>query len=143
MAGEATQPSENTKPNNGHRGTQNLVPWKPGQTGNPGGRPKGLAGYIRDQTMDGRELADFLISVMRGEFPPLSFRGSERLKACEMLLNRGFGQQPLIEGDPNIKPVLDLAKLTPQELDFIENVRLGLIAIGERIKRGEAETQPQ
>ncbi len=23
-----------------HRGTQNLIPWKPGQSGNPAGRPK-------------------------------------------------------------------------------------------------------
>ena len=37
----------------------NLSPWKPGQSGNPSGRPKGtrdLAGYVLESTGGGREL---------------------------------------------------------------------------------------
>ena len=37
----------------------NLSPWKPGQSGNPSGRPKGtrdLAGYVLETTDSGKEL---------------------------------------------------------------------------------------
>ena len=39
----------------------NLSPWKPGQSGNPSGRPKGtrgLAGYVLESTRGGKELVD-------------------------------------------------------------------------------------
>ncbi len=39
----------------------NLSPWKPGQSGNPSGRPKGtrdLAGYVLETTDGGKELVD-------------------------------------------------------------------------------------
>lgn len=111
--------------------------WQAGHTGNPGGRPKGLASYIREHTMDGRELADFLLQAMRGE---LSFKGPDRIKACEMLLNRGFGAQPVIDVDPALKPILDTSKLTQEELDFIENVRLGFASLVERVKSRETQT---
>ena len=41
----------------------NLSPWKPGQSGNPSGRPKGtrdLAGYVFESTDGGKELVDAL-----------------------------------------------------------------------------------
>lgn len=117
--------------------------WKPGDPSpNPGGRPKGLASYIREQTLDGRELADFLMGVMRGK-DKLFCKMSDRLRACELLLDRAFGKQPVIEGDKNIKPVLNLAELTEQELQFLENVRLGLLAIHQRVGSGASEAQPQ
>lgn len=131
----SAQPTENNGKKTGH---ENLIPWKPGcPSPNPGGRPKGLASYIRDQSLDGTELADFLFSVMRGEFAPLAFRGPERIKACEILLDRGFGKQPVIDGDKNIKPTLNLAELSKEELDFLENVRMGMAAIYERVNRGK------
>ena len=114
--------------------------WKPGICPNPGGRPKGLASYIRESTLDGRELADFLMSVMRGN--EVFSKIADRLKACEMLMDRAFGKHFAAEADPNIKPILDLTRLTPEELAFLDNVRLGLSAIGQRIGSGEASTQP-
>lgn len=112
--------------------------WKKGDPSpNPGGRPKGLASYIRDKTLDGTELADFLIGVMRGQ-EKVFCKMSDRLKAVEMLLDRGFGKQPVIDGDKNIRPVLNLSDLTEQELEFLENVRLGLAAIHERVNGGKA-----
>lgn len=135
--------SENNKPNNVHS-TTHLAPyqWKAGDPSpNPGGRPKGLAAYIREHTMDGRELADFLIKVMHGEIKE-GFKGLDRIRACELLLNRAFGTQPVIEGDKAIKPLLDLDKLTAQELEFIENVRLGLTAISKRIGGSETQAPP-
>jgi hypothetical protein len=126
---------ENTVPK-----TQHLEPyhWKAGgPSPNPGGRPKGLAAYIRENSLDGRELADFLLEVVRGS--KQGFKGGDRIKACEMLLNRGFGAQPVIDGEASLKPILDTSKLTQEELDFIENVRLGFNALVERVKGREAQ----
>ena len=52
----------------------NLSPWKPGQSGNPSGRPKGtrdLAGYVLETTDGGKELVDALVSIARGVMPNL------------------------------------------------------------------------
>ena len=87
----------------------NLTPWKPGQSGNPSGRPKGtrdLAGYVLETTDGGKELVDALVSIARGIMPNVAEQGGSRarkdqqvrpadqLKAIEMLLDRGFGGSP-------------------------------------------------
>ena len=87
----------------------NLRAWKPGQSGNPSGRPKGtrdLAGYVLETTDGGKELVDDLVSIARGAVPNLAVqkglrprkdqqvRPADQLKAIEMLLDRGFGRSP-------------------------------------------------
>ena len=87
----------------------NLSPWKPGQSGNPSGRPKGtrdLAGYVLETTEGGKELVGALICIARGAVPNLAaqkgarprkdqqIRPADQLKAIEMLLDRGFGRSP-------------------------------------------------
>ena len=87
----------------------NLSPWKPGQSGNPSGRPRGtrdLAGYVLETTDAGRELIDALVSIARGVMPSVAVqkgsrprkdqqvRPADQLKAIEMLLDRGFGRSP-------------------------------------------------
>ena len=87
----------------------NLSPWKPVQSGNPSGRPKGtrdLAGYVLETTDGGKELVDSLLSIVRGVTPNLpvqegsrprkdqQVRPADQLKAIEMLLDRGFGRSP-------------------------------------------------
>ena len=87
----------------------NLSPWKPGQSGNPSGRPKGtrdLAGYVLETTDGGKELVDALLSIARGVMPNVpvqkgsrprrdqQVRPADQLKAIEMLLDRGFGRSP-------------------------------------------------
>lgn len=119
--------------------------WKAGDPSpNPGGRPKGLASYIREQTMDGRELADFLMAVVRGGERAFC-KMSDRLYACEMLMNRAFGkvEGPPADMDGKLKPLLDLDKLNEQELQFLENVRLGLVAISDRVRSAEVKADPQ
>ena len=85
----------------------NLAPWKPGQRGNPSGRPKGtrdLAGYVLETTNGGKELVDALVSIARGVMPNVpvqegsrprndqQVRPADQLKDIEMLLDRGFGR---------------------------------------------------
>jgi len=87
----------------------NLSPWKPGQSGNPSGRPKGtrdLAGYVLETTDGGKELVDALVSIARGVMPAVAVqegprprkdqqvRPADQLKAIETLLDRGFGRSP-------------------------------------------------
>ena len=84
----------------------NLSPWKPGQSGNPSGRPRGtrdLACYVLETTNGGKELVDALLSIARGAMPSVALqegsrprkdqqvRPADQLKAIEMLLDRGFG----------------------------------------------------
>ena len=87
----------------------NLSPWKPGQSGNPSGRPRGtrdLAGYVLETTDGGKELVDALVCIARGIMPDVAVqegsrprkdqqvRPADQLKAIEMLLDRGFGKSP-------------------------------------------------
>src|SRR5688572_2835611 len=65
--------------------------WKPGQSGNPGGRPKSLATVIRERVgNDGSTLAEWFNRVRLGEEPGFSSR--ERLEAGKWLSAHGFGQ---------------------------------------------------
>lgn len=80
---------------------ENLRPWKPGQSGNPAGRPKGAAKAARDACGgDPTKLAELLYSVALDE----SQRMGDRLKAAAELWDRGWGKAPAfaaIEGaDP-------------------------------------------
>lgn len=83
--------------------------WKPGQSGNPGGRPKGLAAIIRERTDNGGELVNLWITVMRGgviEKDGIRYKPtlSDMIKASAELADRGFGKatQPIDLGDENL-----------------------------------------
>jgi len=63
-------------------------PFLPGNRANPGGRPRGLAALVRDQTMDGAELIEFYLRIFRGKRQPLRYR----FEAAAWLADRGFGK---------------------------------------------------
>ena len=70
----------------------------PGVSGNPGGRPTGLSGLIREATSDGAELVEFMLGLFRGE------HGVDlrlRADAATWLADRSFGRptQALVNGD--------------------------------------------
>ena len=73
--------------------------FRPGRTGNPGGRPKGLARATRDLVGDdGLAIAEFWLSVMRDE----RAKTSDRLDASRLLAERGWGKAArfqLVEDD--------------------------------------------
>src|SRR5688500_8397204 len=78
--------------------------FKPGQSGNPGGRPKGLGLFIRAQTNDGEELAALMLDVMRGagKFDGARVPLPLRIEAATWLADRGFGkpvQATTLQGD--------------------------------------------
>ena len=68
-------------------------PFPKGMSGNPGGRPKGLANYVRESTYNGEEIVDLMVSVMRGEIiDGMKPRIRDRMDAASWLSDRGFGK---------------------------------------------------
>ncbi len=87
-------------------------PFAAGNSANPGGRPKGIASLVREQTKDGAELVLFMLSVMRGrKKAPLRLR----MEAAAWLADRGFGKvpQPLEHAGPQGEPMRFTLLLSP------------------------------
>ena len=80
-------------------GQGNLRPWQKGQSGNPSGRPKGIAAIVKERT-DPSELVDILRDCANDP----RAKWSERIAAVRELADRGWGKAPAfaaIEGaDP-------------------------------------------
>jgi len=101
--------------------------FKPGQSGNPSGRPKSFGNAIREKTQDGKELVDLMVRVMRGEEP--GSRLSDRMAAASWLSDRGWGKPTQVaelsgpNGGPQEHRYLgpDLSGLSTEELrEWIE-----------------------
>lgn len=87
----------------------------PGVTGNPGGRPKGIAAIARQHT---DKAVDVLVAAMDS--------GDERVKiaAAKEILDRGYGKAPVFTADLTGK----LDDLDDDALDA------ALVAIGDAIR---------
>lgn len=93
------------------------MPFKPGDPNiNRSGRPRGAAGvakYAAEVTDDGREVIDFLVSIMRNKGAP-----RERVQAALAILDRLAGkplqpQQILLALEP--PPPVDAIMLLPPD----------------------------
>jgi hypothetical protein len=129
----------------------NLSPWKPGQSGNPSGRPRGtrdLAGYVLETTDGGKELVDALICIARGVMPNVpvhegsrprkdpQVRPADQLKAIEMLLDRVLYRSPQqldIAHSVSDRPLEHLSDATLQMV--VENARQSKEGSGVVINR--------
>lgn len=77
-------------------------PFQPGQSGNPGGRPKSFASLVREKTGEGAALVDYALRVHQGIEVPVGDGGATlrdqvavaqlRLDAGKWLASYGFGQ---------------------------------------------------
>ena len=63
-----------------------------GVTGNPGGRPKGLAAYIREQTNDGEDLVNKVMHILQHPNGKGLAAQKLQLECIQWLADRGFGK---------------------------------------------------
>ena len=71
----------------------------PGESGNPGGRPKGLARRVREAVgRDGERLVTFHVEVMEDTEQKMA----DRLAAARWLAERGFGRVALVADPPEV-----------------------------------------
>ena len=115
-----SEPAENSD------GTvRNLRPWKPGQSGNPGGRPKGVAKTVREVCGGSPlRLAHGLLEI--AEDPKV--RPRDRIAAYSELLDRGWGKAPAFAS---------IEASDPLELDA---VAAEIREISEQLRAREAKT---
>ncbi len=74
--------------------------WQPGQSGNPSGRPKGIAAQARE--LIGNDPTELLSVFLEIAYDP-SAKPADRRAAAESLLDRAFGKAPSyapVDGDP-------------------------------------------
>jgi hypothetical protein len=99
----------------------------PGQSGNPGGRPKGLSRRVRELVGDdGSAIAEYLFSVMTDE----DARTADRLEAAKLLADRGFGRSvQTLDMDITAHPPLNVSEISTPDLE-------ALIAVYEKYRPG-------
>lgn len=107
--------------------TENLKPWPKGVSGNPGGRPKGIAAKAREHTDQAMQV---LVDGMADEDSRV------RVAAAREVLDRGWG-----------KPLAMTADVTKKLDDFTDDdIDAGIAflraAIGASSEAGDGEGAP-
>ena len=99
------------------------MPFKKGQSGNPGGRAKvrlvdgrTLTDLAREHT---KEAVDTLVDIMRDKKAP----AAARVAASDKILNRGWGQAPQTITLQDQREPLDLSGMSDEQLEALETLR--------------------
>jgi hypothetical protein len=78
--------------------------FKPGQSGNPGGREKGIAALAREH---GPAALQFLADVVDGK---VAAKPAERIQAAQILLDRAYGKPVITQNSTNLEATVDLSE---------------------------------
>lgn len=102
--------------------------WKPGQSGNPGGKPKGLERRVREivgPDLDAMITALVDIALARGNMGA-GAKVRDRVAAASLVLNRGWGapkQTVVVESDqPTTEITINVNVLPDGDLDQLETL---------------------
>jgi hypothetical protein len=121
--------------------------FKPGQSGNPGGRPRGLARKVREVLGDddGEALARFWAAIMSGYVvnidPETGARShvkvemADRISVSKLLAERGWGKPPAYAPIEDDDP---LGTTIREEAEIAASFDARLDEVAERRKRREA-----
>ena len=92
-------------------------PFPKGTSGNPGGRPRGLAAYVRENTDGGEEIVELMVSVMRGDVIGGQVpRIRDRMDAATWLADRAFGKAVAQVETKSLNVDMGLNEISTEEL---------------------------
>jgi hypothetical protein len=101
-------------------------PFPKGVSGNPGGKPKGLASRIREETANGAEMVAFVLDVFRDDTESTKMR----LEAATWLADRAFGRPAMVAQlmiDEQRATLNDLLEMSKEELDGLRTLALSVL----------------
>jgi hypothetical protein len=128
------------RPKPRHRGTLNLIPFRPGQSGNPGGRTKEFAECHEFCRGVSPEAARTMIELLKSDDDRV------RLMAADKLLERAWGRaqpfDPAKDGeeprrDLKLQAALKAEKLTERELNAIAELASARLEAIEARQEGD------
>lgn len=125
----------------------------PGQSGNPKGRPRGLARKVRELAgdNDGETIARFWLAAMSGQLPNPEYDQQnpskapqflvvdvkDRITASKLLSERGWGKPPMFAPIEDDDP-LDFAEREAEALAASVDARMDELAERRRVREQQA-----
>ena len=92
-------------------------PFPKGVSRNPGGRPRGLASYVRENTEGGAEVVELMLGVMRGDVIGGQVpRIRDRLDAATWLADHAFGKAVAQVETKSLNVDMGLSEISTEEL---------------------------